>query len=197
MNIRVLLLLISITLISLGVWLKWLERQEILKMVEETRRFLPEFDSNSVAEVLVKTNAESVTLRKTSTGWVVAELGNQPASVAAIGEVVQRLHDFNSRENTAVKPAQFASFELLKPDGKSPGAGTLVSLKDQNGKTLAAVVIGKTSFSPPDPSSQFPPQPNGRFLVVAESSGPVRVIAEGFDKLSAKPEAWLQQSGSE
>ena len=197
MNIRVLLLLISITLISLGVWLKWVERQEILKMVEENRRFLPEFDPNSVAEVLVKTNAESVTLRKTSTGWVVTELADQPASLAAIGEVVQRLHDFKSRENVAVEPDRFASFELLEPDGKSPGTGTLVSLKDPNGKTLAAVVIGKTSFSPPAPGSQFPPQPNGRFIVVAGSSGPVRVIAEGFDKISAKPEAWLQQSGSE
>lgn len=197
MNIRVLLLLISITLISLGVWLKWVERQEILKMVEENRRFLPEFDPNSVAEVLVKTNTESVTLRKTSTGWVVTELADQPASLAAIGEVVQRLHDFNSRENVAVEPDRFASFELLEPDGKSPGTGTLVSLKDPNGKTLAAVVIGKTSFSPPAPGSQFPPQPNGRFIVVAGSSGPVRVIAEGFDKLSAKPEFWLQQSGSE
>ena len=197
MNIRVLLLLISITLISLGVWLKWVERQEILKMVEENRRFLPEFDPNSVAEVLVKTNAESVTLRKTSTGWVVTELADQPASLAAIGEVVQRLHDFKSRENVAVEPSQFASFELLEPDGKSPGTGTLVSLKDPNGKALAAVVIGKTSFSPPDPGSQFPPQPNGRFIVVAGSSGPVRVIAEGFDKISAKPEFWLQQSGSE
>lgn len=197
MNIRVLLLLISITLISLGVWLKWLERQEILKMVEEQRRLIPEFDSNAVTEVLVRTNAETVTLRKTPAGWVVAELGNQPAKLAAIGEVVQRLHDFNSPENIAVEPSQFASFELLEPDGKSSGAGTLVSLKDQNGKALAAVVIGKTSFSPPDPSSQFPPQPNGRFIVMAGSAGPVRVIAEGFDKLSAKPEAWLQPSGSE
>ena len=197
MNIRVLLLLISITLISLGVWLKWVERQEILKMVEENRRFLPEFDPNSVAEVLVKTNAESVTLRKTSTGWVVTELGDQQANLAAIGEVVQRLHDFKSHENVAVEPDRFASFELLEPDGKSPGTGTLVSLKDPNGKNLAAVVIGKTSFSPPAPGSQFPPQPNGRFIVVAGSSGPVRVIAEGFDKLSAKPEAWLQQSGSD
>ena len=197
MNIRVLLLLISITLISLGVWLKWVERQEILKMLEENRRFLPEFDPNSVAEVLVKTNTGAVTLRKTSTGWVVAELADQPANLAAICEVVQRLHDFKSRENVAVEPDRFASFELLEPDGKSPGTGTLVSLKDPNGKTLAAVVIGKTSFSPPDPGSQFPPQPNGRFIVVAGSTGPVRVIAEGFDKLSAKPEAWLQQSGSE
>lgn len=191
MNIRVLLLLIAVTLVSLGVWLKWLERQEILKMVEEQRRLIPEFDSNSVAEVLVKTNSAATMLRKTSTGWVVNELGNQPANLAAIGEVVKRLHDFQSRENIAVEPAQFASFELLEPDGKSPGTGTLVSLKDQNGKSLTAVIIGKTSFSPPEPGSQFPPRPNGRFIVVAGSAGPVRVIAEGFEKLSAKPEDWL------
>jgi hypothetical protein len=193
MNIRVLLLLISITLISLGVWLKWLERQEILKMVEENRRFLPEFDPNSATEVLVKTNTEAVTLRKTSTGWVVAELADQPANLAAIGDVVQRLHDFKSRENVAVEPERFAAFELLEPDGQSAGAGTLVSLKGPNSKTLVAVVIGKTSFSPPDPGSQFPPQPNGRFIVVAGSRGPVRVIAEGFGKLSAKPGDWVQR----
>jgi hypothetical protein len=193
MNIRALLLLLAVTLVAFGVWLKILERREILKLVEEQRRFLPEFDSNAVAEVLVKSNAETATLRKTSSGWVVAELAGQPANLAAIGELVQRLHDFKSRENIAVDPSQFASFELLEPDGKSAGAGTLVSLKDPNGKTLAAVVIGKTSFSPPDPGSQFPPQPNGRFILVAGSSGPVRVISEGFDKLSAKPEDWLDR----
>jgi hypothetical protein len=193
MKIRALLLLLAFTLVGLGVWLKILERREILKLVEEQRRFLPEFDSNVVAEVLVKSNAETVTLRKTSSGWVVVELAGQPANLAAIGEVVQRLHDFKSRENVAVDPSQFASFELLEPDGKSAGAGTLVSLKDPNGKTLAAVVIGKTSFSPPDPGSQFPPQPNGRFILVAGSSGPVRVASEGLDKLSAKPEDWLDR----
>ncbi len=193
MNIRLLLLLLAITLVALGVWLKILERREILKLVEEQRRLLPEFDSNSVAEVLVKSNAGTATLRKTSTGWVVAELADQPANLAAIAQVVQRLHDFKSRENVAADPSQFASFELLEPDGATPGAGTLVSLKDSNGKTLVAVVIGKTSFSPPDPGSQFPPQPNGRFIVVAGSSGPVRVIAEGFEKLSAKPEDWVDR----
>ena len=193
MKIRALLLLLAFTLVGLGVWLKILERREILKLVEEQRRFLPEFDSNAVAEVLVKSNAETATLRKTSSGWVVAELAGQPANLAAIGEVVQRLHDFKSRENVAVDPSQFASFELLEPDGKSAGAGTLVSLKDPNGKTLAAVVIGKTSFSPPDPGSQFPPQPNGRFILVAGSSGPVRVASEGLDKLSATPEDWLDR----
>jgi hypothetical protein len=193
MNIRGFLLLVSVTLIGLGIWLKILERQEIVRMAEERRRFLPEFDANAVAEVLVKTNEAAVTLRKTPTGWVVTELGNQPANLAAIGEVVKRLHDFQSRENIAVDPSQFASFQLLEPDGKSAGTGTLVSLKDEAGKLLAVVVVGKTSFSPPEPGSQFPPRPDGRFIVVAGSNGPVRVASEGFDKLSAKPEDWLDR----
>jgi hypothetical protein len=38
-----------VTLIGLGIWLKILERQEIVRMAEERRRFLPEFDANAVA----------------------------------------------------------------------------------------------------------------------------------------------------
>jgi hypothetical protein len=181
MNIRTLLFLVAITLVSLGIWLKLVERREILRMVEERRRFLPEVDP------------KTATLRKTPSGWVLVESGNQPANLAAIGDLVQRLHGFESRENIAVSPAQFASFELLEPDGSAAGAGTLVSLKDHNGVVLASVVVGKTSFSPPDLVSQFPPKPNGRFIVVAESLGPVRLAAEGFEKLSAKPEAWLDR----
>jgi hypothetical protein len=193
MNIRTLLLCISITLISVGIWLKLVERREILQMVEEQRRFLPEFDPNAVAEVLVKTNSDTATLLKTTAGWVLIESENQPASLEAIGELVQRLHGFQSRENIAVSPGQFASFELLEPDGNVEGAGTLVSLKDQNGNILASVVVGKTSFSAPDLVSQFPPKPNGRFIVVTGSPGPVRLAAEGFEKLSAKPESWLDR----
>jgi len=193
MNIRGFLLLVSVTLIGLGVWLKILERQEILREAEERRRLIPEFDPNSVAEVLVKTNESAVTLRKTPAGWVVAESGNQPATLAAIGELVQRLHGFESRENVAAEASQFASFELLEPVGQAAGTGTLVSLKDANGKLITAVVVGKTSFSPPEPGSQFPPRPNGRFIVVAGSNGPVRVASGGFDKLSAKPEDWVEK----
>jgi hypothetical protein len=72
MNIRTLLLLVAITLVSLGIWLKLVERREILRMVEEKRRFLPEFDPNAVAEVLVKTNSNTATLRKTPSGWAGA-----------------------------------------------------------------------------------------------------------------------------
>lgn len=197
MNLRVLLLLVAITLVALGVWLKILERREILRVVEEHRRFLPDFDLNAVAEVVLKTNTETTTLRKTPSGWVAVELGNQPANLAAIGDLVQHLHGFKSRENVAAETAQFASLELLEPDGKTSGAGTLVSLQDRNGARLAAVVVGKTSFEPPVPGSQFPPKPNGRFIVVAGSPGPVRIAAEGFEKLSAKPEAWLERGGSE
>jgi hypothetical protein len=92
--------------------------------------------------------------------------------------------------------SQQLSFELLEPDGLSEGTGTLVELRDKNSRSVAAIIVGKQSFARPDPKSPFPPSPNGRFFAPVGSTGPIGVVAEGFDSISPKGEAWAELSSS-
>jgi hypothetical protein len=195
MRLKLFLLFFSATLVGTGVWLKFEERKEILAAVEALkRRWMPDFDLNSVSEVLIKTNRESLLIKKDADAWFIQGGTPQKADLAAIGKLVQHLKNLKPTEEITAGPGHFAGFELLEPNGLAQGAGTLVELKDKDSRRIGAIILGKQSFARPDPKSPFPPSPNGRFIVPAGSSGPVGVVDQGFDSVSPKIEAWLERS---
>ena len=193
MRLKIFLLILSASLVGTGVWIKIEERREILAAVEALhKKWVAEFELHSVAEVIIKTNTDSVALSKNGDTWLVNGDASQKADVAAIGQLVQRMKNLKPVEEIIATPAQFASFELLEPGSGSSGTGMLVELRDQNANRLAAVIIGKQSFARPDPKSPFPPPPNGRFIIPVGSSGPIGLASEGFDGISPKPADWIQ-----
>jgi hypothetical protein len=196
MNLKISLLLLSATLVGTGVWLKFEDRKAILAEVEAYKMWSPNFDLNAVAEILVKTNTESLLIKKSAESWLIGDANPQTADITTIGHLVQRIKNLKPTEEVLATRAQFPTFEVLEPDGHSQGTGTLIELRDKESKRLAAIVIGKQSFAQPDPRSPFPPPPNGRFVVPAASNGPVGIIAEGFDSIRPKAEAWVQNTQS-
>ena len=194
MNLKTSLLLVSFTLIALGVGLSIHKRSAIVANAgPDQNDWIPAFDLNAVSQVVIKTNADTTTLNNTPQGWTVLERDSYPADVTAIGDIVQRIRDFKPAQEVIAGPSQVADLELLEPDGTSSGTGTLIDLKAADGTRLAALVVGKQSFAQPDPNSPFPPSPNGRFIVVAGSEGPVGLAAEGFDLIRTKPDMWLDR----
>jgi hypothetical protein len=195
MKLKIFLLFLATTLVGTGIWLKFEERKEILAAVEAIkRRWMPDFDLNTVSEVLIKTNRESLLIKKEADTWFIQGETPQAADLGAIGQLVQRLKNLKPIEEITAGPGQFAGFELLEPDGVGQGAGTLVELKDKDSRRIGAIILGKQSFARPDPKSPFPPSPNGRFIVPAGSSGPVGVVDQGFDSISPKIETWVERS---
>jgi len=193
MKLKIFLLVLAATLVGTGIWLKYEERQEILAAVEAIkRRWVPDFDLNTVSEVLIKTSTDSVTLSKNGEIWMVNGDASQKADIAAVGQLVQRVKNLKPTEEINATPTQFASFELLEPDSGSLGTGMLVELRDQNANRLAALIIGKQSFARPDPKSPFPPPPNGRFVIPVGSNGTIGLASEGFDGISPRPADWIQ-----
>lgn len=193
MGLKIFLLLISATLVGSGVWMKLEERKEILAAVEAlNKRWVPDFNLNSVTEVLIKTNEDSVVLCKKGEKWVVNGEDLQEADIAAIGRLVLTIKNLKPTEQIIVTPSQLGSFDLLEPGAGASGVGTLVELHNKEAGRLAAIIIGKQSFARPDPKSPFPPPPNGRFIIQLGSEGPVVVVSEGFDGISPKAAAWLR-----
>jgi len=193
MRLKIFLLLFSASLVGTGVWLMLEERKEILAAVEAlNKKWTPDFDLHSVAQVFIKTNTDSVLISKNGETWLVNGDISQKADLAAVGQLVQRIKNLKPTEEIVAGPAQFSGFELLEPDGASSGTGLLIELRDTDAKRLAAVIVGKQSFARPDPKSPFPAPPNGRFIVPAGSVGPVGIVGQGFEGISAKANAWIQ-----
>jgi hypothetical protein len=195
MKLKIFLLFFSATLVGTGIWLKFEERKEILSAVEAlNRRWMPDFDLHTVSEVLIKTNRESLLIKRDADTWFIQGETPQRANLASIGQLVQRLKNLKPIEEITAGPGHFAGFELAHPDGVAQGAGTLVELRDKDCRRIAAIILGKQSFARPDPQSPFPPSPNGRFFIPAGSSGPVGVVDQGFNSISPNIEAWVERS---
>ncbi len=197
MKLKIFLLFISATLVGTGLLLKYEERQEILAAVEaHKRRWAPDFELSAVSEILIKTNTASLLITKDGDTWIIQEEIPRKADIAAIGQLVQRLKNLKPTEEIEAGPAQYASFEVLEPDGVSEGTGTLVEIRDKDSRRVASIIIGKQSFARPDPKSPFPPPPNGRFFLPAGSTGPIGVVSEGFDSIKTEPDAWAERKES-
>jgi|GEM_PF-1181776 len=194
MGLKIFLLLVSASLVGTGLWLKYQERQEILAAVAaHKRKWGPDFDLATVSEVFIKTNTQSLLLKKDRDTWTIVGETPRRADLAAIGQLVQRLKNLKPTEEIEAGPAQYAGFELLEPDGVSSGTGMLVEIRDKDSCRIAAIIVGKQSFARPDPKSPFPPAPNGRFFVPAGSTGPVGVLSEGFETIRTEPDSWAEK----
>ena len=197
MKLKIFLLFISATLVGTGLLLKYEERQEILAAVEaHKRRWASDFELSAVSEILIKTNTRSLLIKKDGDTWTIQGETPRKADIATIGQLVQRVKNLKPAEEIEAGPAQYASFEVLEPDGVSEGTGTLVEIRDKDSRRVAAIIIGKQSFARPDPKSPFPPPPNGRFFLPAGSTGPIGVVSEGFDSIKTEPDAWAERTES-
>lgn len=193
MRLKIFLLILSVSLVGTGIWIKLEERKEILAAVEVLqRKWVPAFDLHSVAEVVIKSNTDSVILSKNGETWVVDGDALKKANISAVGQLVQSVQNLKPTEEINATPSQFASFELLEPGSGSSGTGLMVELRDKSANRLAAIIIGKQSFARPDPKSPFPAPPNGRFIIPVGSSGPIGMVSDGFDGISPKSADWLQ-----
>ena len=85
MKLKIFLLFLATTLVGTGIWLKFEERKEILAAVEAIkRRWMPDFDLNTVSEVLIKTNRESLLIKKEADTWFIQGETPQAADLGAI-----------------------------------------------------------------------------------------------------------------
>jgi len=85
--------------------------------------------------------------------------------------------------------------ELADP-GKGEGGGTLVEFKDNAGRALAALVLGKKVLKK-DPVNPLPSAkdgvPAGRYVRVASDKDAVVVVADPLNAAQAAPGRWLNK----
>lgn len=154
--------------------------------------WLGEFDVNAVEAIVVRTNENTTTLRKTRTGWTVAERHDYPADFMLVGELVRGLRDLRPVQIVQAGPSRHAGLELLEPDGGTEGAGTLIELLGADGDRIAAIIAGKQSVAR-DPSGRMPPMPNGRFIRRLDGGMEVGLVDDFPAATLLKPSAWLDR----
>ncbi|MBI3881557.1 MAG: DUF4340 domain-containing protein [Verrucomicrobia bacterium] len=157
-------------------------------------KVLGEFDVNAVAQITIKQSAGEVNLAKQGDQWRVRERSDYPANFADLSESLRQLADLKFVQHETVGASFLPRLELTAPgQGTNGASGTLVELKDKDGKLLKSVLLGKKNFkkSARDDGMGGEGFANGRYVMANGDPKQIGLVSDALAKLEAKPENWI------
>ena len=159
-------------------------------------KLLPGLAINDVAQIHFQSGTNSLLLGRRDNVWQVQERGNYPANFPKISDLLLKFADLKIIQNEDVGPSQLARLDLLPP-GAPSNAATLIEFKDQTGKTLASILLGKKHLKQPaanaDVSGMDGDWPDGRFVTTGPGASSVAVISDPLDIVLPQPDQWLNK----
>ncbi len=160
------------------------------------QKLLGDFDLNTVAHIAIKQATNELNLVKKDDLWRVKERHEYPANFEEIQGFLRKAWELKTVQSMPIGPSQLPRLELVAP-GQGDKSGTLVELKDKDGKVIKSMVLGKKHMrGGGDDSSPFGGgggYPDGRYVLVASNPGTVGLISEAWSNIEPKPESWLNK----
>jgi hypothetical protein len=152
-----------------------------------------DFPLNDVSQITVKGSGAELNLVKKDGVWKVKERADYPANFDLISGLLRKIWELKAVQEVKVGPSQFGRLQLLDP-GQDANSGTLLDLKGDGGKRIAALLIGKKYLKQSD-GSMGPEAgiPSGRYARTVDSSNRVVLVSETLDEIDPKPEHWLSR----
>ena len=162
------------------------------------QKLLPNFSVNDVAQITIKSGTGTLTLARQNNIWCVAERNNYPANFSQISQTLMKVGDLKVAQSQDVGPSQLGRFELLPP-GAGEGTATSVEFKDQSGKSLGLLLLGKKHMKKPAGNSPMGGMgddgwPDGRYVMVGTATGTAALISDPLDDIQSKPDQWLDKN---
>jgi hypothetical protein len=190
------LVLVVVAALAAGVWgvLKWQRAGYEVADSRVGEKLLAGFRVDDVSQIEVVEPAGTVTLVRSDRGWTVKERGGYPADLDAIRDLLIKLEGLKVIQAEGITDALRPRLQLAAPGGgaKPEEIGTVLELKGRDGKSLAALVLGKkTTKQTSMPGLPGGSIPSGRYVLVASDPQRMNVVAEPFTTVTAKPQQWL------
>lgn len=161
------------------------------------QKLLPDFPVNDVAQITIKSDTNTLTLARQNNIWCVSERNNYPANFSQISQMLIKVGDLKVAQSQDVGPSQLGRFELLPP-GAGQGTATSIEFKDQNGKSLGVLLLGKKHMKKPAGNSPMGGMgdegwPDGRYVMVGTGASTAALISDPLDDIQSKPDQWLNK----
>lgn len=158
------------------------------------QKLLGDFDVNAVAQISVKQGADELVLAKKEDRWRVAQRGDYPANFSEISGLLLKLKDLKVVQSETIGPSQLGRMELAS---SGSNAATVVELRDSSGKAIKALLLGKKHLR----KTQGSPMggmddggwPDGRYVMVGDTTDKVALISDPLANVEPKPENWLNK----
>ena len=153
-----------------------------------------DFPLNDVSQITIQGNGAELNLAKKDGVWKVKERVDYPANFDLISALLRKIWELRAVQDVTAGPSQFGRLQLLDP-GQDPNSGTLLDLKSDGGKRIAALVIGKKYLKESDGSlgPAAAGMPSGRYARTVDSSNRVVLVADPLEEVDPKPDKWLNR----
>lgn len=163
------------------------------------KKLLGEFPVNDVAQITIRAGTNEVTLAKKDETWRVRQRDDYPANFSQISEFLITAKDLKVVQTEEVGPSQLTRLWLV--EGQGTNAATVVEFKDQSGKQLGTMLLGKkhmrkSNRPTPSPFGDMGGDegfPAGRYVKVGQNSRNVALISDPLSNIEPKPEQWISK----
>ena len=160
------------------------------------QKLLGTFDVNGVAQILIQSGTNELSVARKDDVWRVRERGDYPANFQTISSLLLKLKDLKVVQTEQVGASQLGRLELL-PAGAGTNTSTRLEFRDSNGKPIKTLLLGKKQMGKSARPSPFGETeggwPVGRYVLTEPGSGNVAVISDALTDIEPQPAAWLRK----
>ena len=154
---------------------------------------------NDVAAIVIKGGTNEVDLVKQDNLWRVKQRSNYPANFSEISGFLLKAADLKAVQTEEIGPSQLGRYKLLPP-GPATNTAILVELRDQGGKVIRSMLLGKSHMhkaearpSPMGDMGENEGWPDGRYIMLGTAAKTVSVVSDALSNIEAKPDSWLNK----
>ncbi|HEV2328683.1 MAG TPA: DUF4340 domain-containing protein [Verrucomicrobiae bacterium] len=186
-------LVILVALVGAAGWIIYQRNNSSWQSASQTigGKLLPNLPINNISQIDIQSGTNQLTLARIYGLWTVRERGNYPANFSQISGLLMKLSDLKAVQHVQAGPSELPRFGLSPLGTTAADSGTLLDLKDQSGKSVASLLLGKQHMNQPANGQGWP---DGRFVIANNNNADIAVVSETFDNVAPKPADWLDKS---
>ena len=163
-------------------------------------KLLGDLQVNDVASIVIKGGTNELVLARQDNLWRVKQRNDYPANFTEISSFLLKAADLKAVQTEEIGPSQLGRYKLLPP-GPATNTAVLLELRDQGGKVIKSLLLGKTHMrkaeaQQPSPMGEMGGNegfPDGRYVMVGTSAKTLAVVSDPLSNIESKPDLWLNK----
>jgi hypothetical protein len=162
-------------------------------------KLLGDLPVNDVASIVIKGGTNELDLVRQDNLWRVKQRNDYPANFTEISSFLLKAADLKAVQTEEIGPSQLGRYKLLPP-GPATNTAVLLELRDQGGKVIKSLLLGKTHMrkteAQPSPMGEMGGNegfPDGRYVMVGTAAKTLAVVSDPLSNVEAKPDSWLNK----
>lgn len=148
---------------------------------------LKDLKAADVASVSIRAPAGTLTLSRKDDRWTIVERADYTADIEKVRDFVVKAIELKIGQSEPIGEKDRARLNL-------DASGTVVEFKSTDGKTLAAMNVGRKYFKS-EPANPERALGDGRFVMVPGNDAQVFIVSDPLAQASIKSADWVSRTG--